>query len=92
MDALLGLLFLALALAAMFWLIRSWDSIREQFGAQLQDLFGPRQSAEATAADKAAPQTLRERRLARIEARRQRTEAPARTPATRHHTPTARHH
>jgi phage baseplate assembly protein W len=92
MDALLGLLLLALALAAMFWLIRSWDVMREQFGARLQYLFGPQQSAEAAAADKAARKTLRERHLARLEARRQRTEAPARTPATRHHTPTARHH
>ncbi|MGL4575336.1 MAG: hypothetical protein ACRCV9_11160 [Burkholderiaceae bacterium] len=92
MNALLGLLFLALALAAMFWLIRSWDGMREQFGAQLQDLFGPQQSAEATAASKAARKTLRERHLARVEARRQRADAPARPPMVRHHTPTARHH
>jgi hypothetical protein len=37
MGTLIGLLFLILVLAAMFWVVRSWDDIRTQIGV----LFAP---------------------------------------------------
>jgi hypothetical protein len=93
MDTMLGLLFLVLALAAMFWLIRSWDAVREQFGTQLQDLFGPQERADAADPGDAPWQTLHDRHMRRLEARRQQRGEPHGRPAsTRHHTPTARHH
>jgi hypothetical protein len=45
----IGLLFLLLALTVMFFLVRGWDAVREQFGAQLQNLFTPRDEPPAAA-------------------------------------------
>jgi hypothetical protein len=91
MEPLLGLGLLLLVLIAMYFFVRGWDTMRAQFGARLQDLFGRGQPPRGAAKPGKAKHWTAPLPPSQGNAKPPRA-APVRNAPPSRHAPTARHH